>query len=244
MMLPRFRRYLPKRVAVIGLTDHGAELIRHLQTSKKFRRTTIVGFFDDRDMNRLPPLEVPVPKLGPTTEIHRVVQDLKIDALFLALSVYHHPRSYQWINILRATAVHIFYVPDYLMFDFLMARKETIFGVPVLSMDGSEMFPPLPPESLSPTPDRNPKSKPGKPRIMVPPGERLARILRFLLTSHSYALHIAIFISEMQAEWLEAISSGQGQKAKWIAIRGHLLIIWPFLRQLLLRALRLLFPWW
>ena len=66
----------------------------------------------------------------------------------------------------------------------------------------------------------------GAPRVVaVPPGYKFAAILSFLLTREAYRRFVEPAIADMQHEYIEALAAGRLWQARWIAIRGYLLVI-------------------
>lgn len=61
--------------------------------------------------------------------------------------------------------------------------------------------------------------------IQRPPGTHLARCGRFLLTREAYRLYVQPVIADMQHEYCEAIAAGEELRARWIALRGWLLVV-------------------
>ena len=61
--------------------------------------------------------------------------------------------------------------------------------------------------------------------LALPPGYRLAKIARFLLTRGAFKRYIAPTIADMQDEYVDAVASDHRWHARWIAVRGHLLVI-------------------
>lgn len=62
-------------------------------------------------------------------------------------------------------------------------------------------------------------------RVRLPPGHRLAVVAEFLLTRGAFKRYVAPVIADMQEEYIEAIAAGHEWHARWIAVRGHLLVI-------------------
>jgi hypothetical protein len=78
-------------------------------------------------------------------------------------------------------------------------------------------------------------------RIVVPPGAFSGAFLRALMAPRAFRLHVLVVLAEMQAEWTEAMIAGHVWHARWISVRGHLLIVWPFVRALCPKAVHKLF---
>jgi hypothetical protein len=73
------------------------------------------------------------------------------------------------------------------------------------------------------------------------PGTRIGHILRSFLTHRAYRRYVYPAIAEMQAEYFEALAAGQRGHARWIAIRGHVLLIPGWLYGLVAQAIRRVF---
>jgi hypothetical protein len=66
---------------------------------------------------------------------------------------------------------------------------------------------------------------PSSAPLVLPPGYKLAAIARFLLTREAFKRYVAPTIADMQEEYIEAASRGHKWHARWITLRGHLLVI-------------------
>ena len=53
------------------------------------------------------------------------------------------------------------------------------------------------------------------------PGARLDAFCRFVYSKKGYSLFIEPVISDMQAEWCEAMSKGEKTRAAWVRLRGY-----------------------
>ena len=91
-------------------------------------------------------------------------------------------------------------------------------------------------------------AEPGEPvavkKIALPPGYRLAAILRFLLTPTAFNRYVYPVISDMQEQYNEAIAVGKKWEARWIVVRQHLSIFvsWNWLYAFVIREV-LRFLW-
>lgn len=64
-----------------------------------------------------------------------------------------------------------------------------------------------------------------RPHIALPPGTRLARATAFILTRDAYRKFVVPTIADMQFEYCDSLAAGRLWHARWIAIRGHLLVL-------------------
>ena len=63
------------------------------------------------------------------------------------------------------------------------------------------------------------------PRMKLAPGSRLATVARFLLPEALFKRYVQPPIADMQQEYIGALAKGDLWHARWIAFRGHLLVI-------------------
>jgi ferric-dicitrate binding protein FerR (iron transport regulator) len=62
-------------------------------------------------------------------------------------------------------------------------------------------------------------------KVVPLPGHGLARAARFLLTPNAHKRYVEPVIADMQQEYVDAVTAGRTQRARWIAQRVYLLII-------------------
>jgi len=80
-----------------------------------------------------------------------------------------------------------------------------------------------------------------KSPLVLPPGVWLTRVSRFLLTPQAHQRYVQPAIADMQHEYCQAVHAGDDWHARWIAIRGHMLVLRPWLWAALTRALKSMF---
>jgi len=78
-------------------------------------------------------------------------------------------------------------------------------------------------------------------RIAKPPGTWLARCARFLLTKEAYRRYVYPVIADMQHEYIQALAAGEPLHARWIAVRGGLLVVPGWLVGLACRVVKGMF---
>jgi hypothetical protein len=89
--------------------------------------------------------------------------------------------------------------------------------------------------------DLGPKRIVLRRKVVVAPGVTLNRVTQFLLTREAHRRYVAPVIADMQEEYCEALAAGRKQHGRWIAVRGHLLVIPGWLYGALVRAVKQLF---
>jgi hypothetical protein len=73
-------------------------------------------------------------------------------------------------------------------------------------------------------------------RIVRPPGFLLHKMSQWLLTRHAHKMYVEPVIADMQHEYCEAFYTGQKWMARWIAVRGYLLVLPSWIYASLTRA--------
>jgi hypothetical protein len=62
-------------------------------------------------------------------------------------------------------------------------------------------------------------------RVVIAPGTRLERLTQFLLTPKAHSVYVVPAIRDMQVQYFEAVRADHKWLARYIVLRGHLLVI-------------------
>src|SRR5688572_30239369 len=93
----------------------------------------IVGFFDDRSVERLG-LSPDGDLLGGLSDLPAYVQTHKTDVIFISLPMRQVQRVVDLLDELRDTTASIYFVPDIFVMDLIQSRTADVSGVPVVAM--------------------------------------------------------------------------------------------------------------
>ncbi len=121
-----------RRAVILGCTDASLALAARLKQSSS-SCLSVVGFFDDRDGERLQ-VNSQISLLGKLADLPEFVKTRDVDVVFIALPIRHLSRVMALIDALRDTTASIYYVPDICVFDLIQSTHASIAGVPVISM--------------------------------------------------------------------------------------------------------------
>lgn len=130
------RRFLPhivdRRSAVVVFVNESARgLARNLQRSSAYE---VVGFFEDREMDRIGgPLDS-LPYLGKSRSTAQYVRDHGIDVVFIVLPDDGARRALHLLDDLGDTTASVYYVPDFMIVNLFEAQIREIAGVTVLEV--------------------------------------------------------------------------------------------------------------
>ena len=73
------------------------------------------------------------------------------------------------------------------------------------------------------------RQRAAEPADERPPGIRFGQVLRLFMTARAFRRYVYPALTEMQAEYYEALNAGGRRAARRVALRGHLLVVPHFL---------------
>jgi putative colanic acid biosynthesis UDP-glucose lipid carrier transferase len=94
----------------------------------------MLGFFDDRNIERLHSIGHGRPLLGRISEAADYVKQEQINLIYVSLPMATQPRIMRLLDELRDTTASIYFVPDLFVTDIIQSRMETICDMPVVSV--------------------------------------------------------------------------------------------------------------
>jgi putative colanic acid biosysnthesis UDP-glucose lipid carrier transferase len=123
---PRVYRHI-----IIGATEVGVELAKRVERSN--RPSSFMGFFDFRQMARLPQV-APTQWAGLCDGVADFVRKNFIDSIYIALPISTSPRIAELVKELRDTTASVYFVPNILNFDLVQPRCMELHGIPLLAV--------------------------------------------------------------------------------------------------------------
>ena len=134
---------LVQRTAILGASDQGKRLLKHLEQSAE-PWVTVTGFFDDR-LARLGPEVMGYPLLGNVTDLMRFVSEHQIDSVLIALPSEAEQRISQLTCRLKELSIDAYLVPDFVGRgesdqEFKFIARAPMLRVASRSLDGWRRF--------------------------------------------------------------------------------------------------------
>lgn len=126
----RKRGYNIKKVLIVGAGSLGETVANKIREHEELGYD-VIGFLDD-DPDKTVVSGFPV--VGKTSEVSLMVDQLRIDYLFLALPLRSHDRMMQILHTTRNEIVDIMVVPDILEYVAIRAGIEDLDGVPIINL--------------------------------------------------------------------------------------------------------------
>jgi putative colanic acid biosysnthesis UDP-glucose lipid carrier transferase len=121
-----------RSAVVAGYNDVSQVLLERVKADPALG-LRVIGFFDDRSVERLGLTQVGG-LLGGLSDLPEYVQTHKTDVIFVALPMRQVQRVVDLLDELRDTTASIYFVPDIFVMDLIQSRTADISGVPVVAM--------------------------------------------------------------------------------------------------------------
>lgn len=122
-----------RHAIVAGMNAQGMELVRRI-SADPYSRVRVLGFFDDRAVNRSEGGGGEYPMLGKIAELPAFTKDNQVDLIYVSLPMASQPRILALLEGLRDTTASIYFVPDIFVTDLIQGRMDTVSGLPVVAV--------------------------------------------------------------------------------------------------------------
>ena len=129
----REKGYNKQFVLIIGAGSLGRRFYKNLQQYPELGYE-VVGFLDDYLKRHEPPYAYFKPIIGTIDDLEKVLQDVLIDEVIVALPLDAHHKYGQIINTCEKAGVKILIIPDF--YDYLPARPhfDNFAGIPIINV--------------------------------------------------------------------------------------------------------------
>lgn len=124
------RRKGKRKVAIVGANPAGLALKKRIQ-SNPYLNLEFVGFFDDRELNRLDGISASELLCG-VAEMPAYLAEHGIHKVYISLPMSSQPRVMRLLDELQDSTSSIYFVPDFFIFDLIQAHVDHVAGIPVV----------------------------------------------------------------------------------------------------------------
>jgi putative colanic acid biosynthesis UDP-glucose lipid carrier transferase len=121
-----------RSVIIVGANDVGVKMANSIRSNANLFMK-VRGFFDDRDIDRLPD-SMQEPMLGRNDDVAAYVRKENIKIIFISQPLSAQPRIRKLIDECKDTTASIYFIPDIYVFDLMQARFDSIDGVPIVAI--------------------------------------------------------------------------------------------------------------
>ncbi len=130
------RRWLPhlsvhRSAVIVFVNDSARALAENLRKSSFF---DLVGFFDDREMERIGGGLGDTPYLGKARQVVQFVKEKGVQVVFVVLPSDGVRRAVNVLDELGDTTASMYYVPDFFVFNLMQAQMTEVEGIPVIEV--------------------------------------------------------------------------------------------------------------
>lgn len=133
-------RYQPPRhrAVIVGYTDLALQLLETLGQDP-FTRTEVLGFFEDRDIDRLPGA-TPDEILGKLKCLPAFIRRHDVNLIYITLPMARQQRILELLDAVRDSTCSVYFVPDLFIADLIQARLDRAGGMPVVAVTESPFY--------------------------------------------------------------------------------------------------------
>jgi putative colanic acid biosynthesis UDP-glucose lipid carrier transferase len=122
-----------KRSVIVGINEQGLALASSIEKDQ-YSTTTLVGFFEDRELDRVPKLPSNTSHLGQISSVANYVKEHRIDSIYLCLPVACQSRMVKLLNKLKDTTVSVYFVPDIFQTELIQGSIGEMNGIPLVAL--------------------------------------------------------------------------------------------------------------
>jgi putative colanic acid biosynthesis UDP-glucose lipid carrier transferase len=124
-----------RKIIVAGMNEQGLALAMQI-ANNPLSGMQVVGFFDDRDIERLKTLEHfnKFKILGGLAEMHNYVKSSNIDSIYLSLPMTTQQRIMHLLDELRDTTASIYFIPDLFVTSLIQGHVGAVGEIPVVAV--------------------------------------------------------------------------------------------------------------
>lgn len=127
-----FPLYTEEKVVIVG-ANPVARRFAQLINDGEAEGQHFVGYFDDRDIQRLGALGVQK-VIGRIGEVSEYVKAHGIDAIYISMPMATQPRILSLLEALRDTTASVYFLPDVYVADLIQGQVSMLGGLPVVSV--------------------------------------------------------------------------------------------------------------
>lgn len=119
-----------QKSVIVGANMAGMNL-RKAITTNKYVNQEFVGYFDDREIDRLPGVSADE-ILGDIVSIKEYIKQNHIDNIYISLPMSSQPRVLSILDDLKDSTLSVYFVPDFFVSDLIQAKFDYVANVPVV----------------------------------------------------------------------------------------------------------------
>lgn len=122
-----------KRTIIVGINEQGLALAERLAYNN-YIAAELLGFFEDRQDDRIPSDHLNLPILGCLSDIPAFVKANHVNIIYLSLPAASQERIVHLLDELKDTTASIYFVPDIFQTDLIQGRVGQIDDIPVVAL--------------------------------------------------------------------------------------------------------------
>ncbi|MHA2939529.1 undecaprenyl-phosphate glucose phosphotransferase [Vibrio sp. RC27] len=128
-----------RKVIVIGATHSGIQLAHELKLRGR-QTETLIGFYDDRGLDRIGLVGLPAPIRGRIDDALELAKSHAVQEVYIALPMEASKRIKQILNAFADANARVHVVPDFFTFDLMQSRLKNVGNMVTLSVYDSPFY--------------------------------------------------------------------------------------------------------
>ncbi|MBM7036295.1 undecaprenyl-phosphate glucose phosphotransferase [Vibrio ulleungensis] len=131
--------YNRRTAVIIGVTENGLQLAQELRDNHQLG-IDLVGFYDDRQPDRLDQQQMNATLEGNADEALEYVRGNHVDHVYIAMPMSAQSRIAHYLKEFSDTTANTYVVPDFFVFNLIQSRINVIGNVPTLSVHDTPFY--------------------------------------------------------------------------------------------------------
>ncbi|MDD9174982.1 undecaprenyl-phosphate glucose phosphotransferase [Aliivibrio sp. S2TY2] len=131
--------YNRKDAIIIGVTDSGIQLANQLKHQPELG-INVIGFYDDREKERLALDNLPAPYQGTVSEGLKLSQNGIVQHVYISMPMKASERIKQYLSIFSDTTANTYLIPDFFIYNLMQSRLSAIGNIPTISIHDTPFY--------------------------------------------------------------------------------------------------------
>ncbi|WP_322804545.1 undecaprenyl-phosphate glucose phosphotransferase [Vibrio alfacsensis] len=131
--------YNRKDAVIVGVTENGIKLANELNNHPELG-VKVVGFYDDREKDRLNLENLPVPFRGKVPSALKLAKRGTIQHIYISMPMKASERIKQYLDSFSDTTANTYLIPDFFIYNLMQSRLSTIGNIPTVSIHDTPFY--------------------------------------------------------------------------------------------------------
>ncbi|MDD1782363.1 undecaprenyl-phosphate glucose phosphotransferase [Enterovibrio sp. ZSDZ35] len=131
--------YNRKEAVIVGVTENGIRLANEIKNNPELG-IKVVGFYDDRELNRLNIDTLPAPFKGSVPSALEMAKKGAIQHIYISMPLKANERITKYLNAFSDTTANTYLIPDFFVYNLIQSRLSAIGNIPTISIHDTPFY--------------------------------------------------------------------------------------------------------